>query len=478
MLSEEIIGSLSEKVRATSFHDARNTSNDPVLLGPPSVEFAPYARVPGSRSRKDARQGTIDQDPEFVAFLESLTNPITKPTAVEGETEKKEEEEVTITPLVQFIKEKKASKAKDSASGKSSKRGAKEKETKAEKVESKKLLKRPDRESVADPTPASPEKKPPTAKVEKATKEAVKAANKQASATKTKQASAKEAAQTPAETSTTERKRERGDARAAAMILQRDLGLAPSGGRRRGKGAAATAESDRAKGEETKTESAPSTPTIPIGPKASRTSAKAAKDTTSKTAATKAVAANTATTPIEPATTTTDSAIPATTPRVPKAAKQQKPKQPAAVSSTATQAFLKHANPSQGVTEELLDTAFSAFGKVTKVEIDKKKGFGYVDFAEAEGLQKAIAASPVTVAQSQVVVLERKNPPAQQAKAAAKSVEAASQASPIASAPQQPGGGTQKRSRGPRSRGGRGKGKAAGEGGNTGKPETGGNSET
>lgn len=475
--SEEIIGSLSEKVRATTFHDARNTSNDPVLLGPPSVEFAPYARVPGSRSRKDGRQGTIDQDPEFVVFLESLTNPITKPAPVEGEAEKKEEEEVTITPLVQFIKEKKASKAKDSASGKSSKRGAKEKETKAEKVESKKLLKRPDRETAADSTPTSPEKKSAIAKVEKATKEAVKAANKQASATKTKQASTKEAAQTPAETSTTERKRERGDARAAAMILQRDLGLAPSGGRRRGKAAAAAAEGERTKAEEAKPESVPSTPTIPTGPKASR--AKAAKDTTSKAPATKAAATTTGATPTEPAVTPTDNAVPATTPRAPKAAKQQKPKQAAVSSSTATQAFLKHANPSQGVTEELLDTAFSAFGKVIKVEIDKKKGFGYVDFAEAEGLQKAIAASPVTVAQSQVVVLERKNPPAQQqAKAAAKPVETASPAAPSPQQQQQqPGGGTQKRSRGPRSRGGRGKGKAAGEGGNAGKTETGGTSE-
>ena len=59
----------------------------------------------------------------------------------------------------------------------------------------------------------------------------------------------------------------------------------------------------------------------------------------------------------------------------------------------------------------MLETAFSAFGAVAKAEIDKKKGFGYVDFAEPSGLQKAIAASPVTVAQSQVVVLERKMNP-------------------------------------------------------------------
>lgn len=63
------------------------------------------------------------------------------------------------------------------------------------------------------------------------------------------------------------------------------------------------------------------------------------------------------------------------------------------------------------MTEALLQSAFTPFGAVTKVEIDKKKGFGYIDFAEPEALRKAIAASPVSVAQSQVVVLERKENP-------------------------------------------------------------------
>jgi len=76
--------------------------------------------------------------------------------------------------------------------------------------------------------------------------------------------------------------------------------------------------------------------------------------------------------------------------------------------STSRQAFLKHANPSQGITEPLIEAALSAFGTIEKVEIDKRKGFAYVDFAEPEGLQKAIAASPVTVAQGAVQVLERK----------------------------------------------------------------------
>jgi regulator of nonsense transcripts 3 len=467
VLSEDSIVSLSEKVRSTSFHDSRNTSNDAVLLGPPSVEFAPYARVPGNRSRKDGRQGTIDQDPEFVAFLESLTNPITKPVPVEGDTEKKEDEQVTITPLVQYIKDKKANKAKDASSGKSSKR-AKEKEAKAEKAEAKKLLKRSDREAAAESTPASPEKKAPSiTKIEKATKEAGKAANKQATTPKSKQPSAKESAQPPtAPAASSERRRERGDVSAAAKILQRDLGLASSGGRRRGKAATTSTESDRAKSEEVSAESIPSTPTLPTGPKGVKANTKTAKDNAPKGTTSKANPPATSTTSAESNTVSppTDSAtnLPGPSSRTPRAPKQPKAKQPA-VSSTATQAFLKHANPSQGVTEELLEAAFSAFGKVTKVEVDRKKGFGYVDFAEANGLQKAIAASPVTVAQSQVVVLERKNPPTQ-AKTA-KADETSSSQAPSTTVQQLAS--TQKRSRGPRTRGGRGhkKATAAGDGG-------------
>lgn len=86
------------------------------------------------------------------------------------------------------------------------------------------------------------------------------------------------------------------------------------------------------------------------------------------------------------------------------------------ISPTATQAFLKHANPSQGITEPLLQEAFTPFGSVTKVEIDKKKGFAYVDFAAPEGLQSAIKASPIKVAQGSVVVLERKTGPTLQAR--------------------------------------------------------------
>jgi regulator of nonsense transcripts 3 len=69
---------------------------------------------------------------------------------------------------------------------------------------------------------------------------------------------------------------------------------------------------------------------------------------------------------------------------------------------------LKHANPSQGITEPLIEESLKVFGGIEKVEIDKRKGFAYVDFAEPEGLRKAMAASPIKIAQGAVQVLERK----------------------------------------------------------------------
>ncbi|KAF7596918.1 hypothetical protein BBP40_011963 [Aspergillus hancockii] len=394
LVSSDHIIPLSNQVRQASFADARNTFNDPVLLGPPSVEYAPYAKISGNRVRRDARQGTIDQDPDFIAFLESLTQPITRPPAVENHADADEKKEaVTTTPLVQYIKEKKANKAKESSS-KSSKHGKSDKDTKADKVQVKKLLQRPDKESAQ--SSEKPEKKSRTDKV---TKEAVKAANKQA-ANVAKQAAKSSTAQsspkdTGQSTSTTERRRERGSVAAAAKILQRDLGLAPSGGRRKG-GKGASADSGTSKAEQASDEAGKKE----APPKPSRgASSQNAKGRGN------APQTNEPTSQSEPNTPPTSS-----TP-TPGKSSRSKGKQATSAPSPATQAFLKHANPSQGVTEPLLEEAFKPFGKILKVEIDKKKGFGYVDFTDPSGLQKAIAASPVSVAQSQVVVLERKANP-------------------------------------------------------------------
>ena len=43
---------------------------------PAIVEFAPNQKIPkNSRSRKDAKCGTVDEDPDFLKFVETLQNP-------------------------------------------------------------------------------------------------------------------------------------------------------------------------------------------------------------------------------------------------------------------------------------------------------------------------------------------------------------------------------------------------------------------
>ncbi|KAJ5297326.1 hypothetical protein PENANT_c005G00819 [Penicillium antarcticum] len=448
VVSTEHVTALSDKVHQESFQDARHTSNDPILLGPPSLEYAAYAKTPGSRSRKDARQGTIDQDSDFIAFLESLTQPITKPAPVDSmaDVEEKKKDSVTTTPLVQYIKDKKASKSKDGGS-KSSKHSRAEKESKQEKVVAKKLLQRADKE-----TSLNSEKK---SRGERTSKESTKT-TKQAAASAKAGKSAATASATKENPPASERKRERGNVAAATKILQRDLGISTSGGRRRGKGGAGDTGSP--KNESSRDSAAPSTDV----PK--KEFAKSAKNASS-------------TKPKEETSSRVSQASPAPATNPPaKSSKGTKAKLAASPAPTATQAFLKHANPSQGVTEALLEVAFTPFGTVTKVEIDKKKGFGYVSFAGPEGLQKAIAASPVSVAQSQVVVLERKANPHPSAEKSRKGRDAPAPSANKDKAKAGEGGannaGSSRGSRG--GRGSRNKGPKGGNGGSAAPEKTGG----
>ncbi|PHH81360.1 hypothetical protein CDD83_3606 [Cordyceps sp. RAO-2017] len=125
---------LSQAVRAATWEDASGTFTSSSLIGPPSLEFSTYKKVPGSRRRTDPRQGTIDQDQEFMAFLEGLANPAPPRESVEVEDADETAKEdgnnnsgsgakVTTTPLVEFLKEKKANKGKDGAAGKNAKSG-------------------------------------------------------------------------------------------------------------------------------------------------------------------------------------------------------------------------------------------------------------------------------------------------------------------------------------------------------------------
>ena len=241
----EHVGELGDKVRATTFNDAKHSGNDSCLLGPPSVEFAPFQKTPNGRPRKDARQSTIDQDPEFIDFLESLTTPIAKSSTVDQDGESsKTKEKVTITPLIQFLKEKKANKGKEAPNT--------TKGSKHVRQDSKGVKISANAGSKTAPLAASPATKKRSAqavKVEQAARDAVKVLSKQNGNTKE---SASAASPNPKATSTTvttpnvtpnitatsalaDKKRERGNASAAAKILQRDLGLAGSPGSRGGR---------------------------------------------------------------------------------------------------------------------------------------------------------------------------------------------------------------------------------------------------
>ncbi|KAA8565956.1 hypothetical protein MFRU_022g00590 [Monilinia fructicola] len=442
----------SEVVRKSSFEDAKNTYTNSCLIGPPSVEFAPYNRVPTVlRRRTDARAGTIDQDAEFMAFLEGLANPVTtKEAGAEGEdTPTGKAEKVTVTPLVQFLKDKKANKTKESAA-----KASKKQDTSKSKAKEASTPTDDGRKSNRDSK---------TDKVA-ATQEAVKILNREA-AKKTAAASTTSSASSgpsisseknvpKLDTSKIPANERQAVVAAHVRMLRRDLGLNPSQAHRRIKRDTASAVKAEASEKPTTTSnniaSSPSTPTTPTGPKlataqpsvqsGSRRSRRGNQNNNAESSANK-TPATTATTPSpqvvllkkpdtqqrpqqRPSTASSQSSsTPQVTqkvvPKVTPAASAVAPPQQASQnrgskaqldvpSKGARQAFIKHANPSQGVTESLLKEALEKFGKVSMVEIDKKKGFAYADFEDPEGLKKAMAANPVSVAQGTVHVMQRK----------------------------------------------------------------------
>ncbi|KAF5852307.1 hypothetical protein GGP41_007742 [Bipolaris sorokiniana] len=438
------VKALGDYIRALSFHDAAKSWQDPVLVGPPTLEYAPYPKMPGGRRRNDNRQGTIDQDQEFKDFLESLTNPITKPPAPESEAPK---DKVKTTPLIEALREKKANRDKPSTKPNRQAR-AEAKEDAAERAE-KKILTKSTKENA--PTASDKTRRSNKADKAQATKDAVKILNKEAASSKTS------AAATPADKASTNPapERKRGNVALAKSMLQRDLGVAPAPNRRRGtkrevtsatpdaappvketkpsddkaKGAAATLPAVSATPDKSAHSNRKERPTraerrafkANQGDKANdkATTAEAKSQTPVKTPAPqilkKPQPAQSQTTPKGPAA----SRAPPSQPQAPPTKADSTPTPAANNTSKATpaqsapaptskQAFLKHANPSQGITEPLIEEAMKLFGAIEKVEIDKRKGFAYVDFTEPQGLQKAMAASPIKIAQGAVQVLERK----------------------------------------------------------------------
>ncbi|KAI4096968.1 MAG: hypothetical protein LQ344_000771 [Seirophora lacunosa] len=433
----EYISALSDSVRNATFTDVKNTSKDSVLLGPPSVEFAPYSRAPRNRVRKDARQGTIDQDSEFIEFLESLTNPVPKPASVDQQVNdaSKGKEKVTITPLIQYLKEKKANKGKENAAAaaKSPKHGRQD--SKGTLAASSPSSDKASPAKAASTANQTPDKRSAQAiMVEKAARDAARILNKQtATANKSQTLTpASTPAVLPSPTTSSsplaEKRRERGSASAAASILRRDLGIGTTPGIRGGRRAlpggqgrptqnsqpqvalAASAQADDAKSSGNPATTAADPPT---GTGSASTTATSTADSNSTAPR---VVSQPPTGPAASRNTPKAAANPTGAPASTPVSKPNPTSAMAAATATVTQAFLKHANPSQGITEPLLEEAFAAFGAVKRVEIDRKKGSAYVDFEEPEGLQKAIKASPVKVAQGQVIVLERRIGPSPSAR--------------------------------------------------------------
>ncbi|KAK7427499.1 hypothetical protein QQZ08_005940 [Neonectria magnoliae] len=460
VMRKDDIMALSDSVRTSTWEDAKATFNNPSLIGPPAVEFAIYKKVPSTKKRSDARQGTIDQDPEFMAFLEDLANPAPPRENIDADDADdvaKAEAKVTTTPLIEYLKEKKANKAKDAAASKNSKgesRGGKGKGVSK------------DDESIKKKSKESKE-----SKIDKALKETVKILTKKAT---TEQAgTTTKTATTWAKDSNNQEvpKSRRAGIAAAARILQRDLGLSPGSAHRKARQDAAKGETDT-KPPPNKEPPTPATtdrqisparpadvpaptpapapaPASGSAPKNRSTSASASKTQPSgrrtrggKTSekSNKATEGGAAPTPgttnppvilLKKKGADTESSRPSTpnaTAQVANQASSSKgasttasnpkgsttksgssQKKPATVTPDAVRGFVKHANPSQGVTEALLKQTLEVFGTITFVEIDKRKGFAYVDFSEHEGLVKAVTASPITVAQGTVQVLERKD---------------------------------------------------------------------
>jgi regulator of nonsense transcripts 3 len=414
---------------------------------PPNPPGLPEPTSTSPSRRNDNRQGTIDQDQEFKDFLESLTNPITKSSAPEGEVQK--QEKVKTTPLIEALREKKANKDKPNAKGNRNARG----EAKEDAVDKKSLGKQ-GKENALN----AGDKNRRISKADKAqaAKEAVKILNKEA-------ASKESAAATEKSTASPASERKRGNVAGVKSLLQRDLGIGSAPNRRRGTKrevasaapdasaqakdtaaptpkakdvAAAVAPSsektpqpskkerptraerrafkaslvdksnDKAPGNESQTQAPTknannSAPQILKKPQSAQSPAPPKGPATSRPPPTEPAAARTAASPahknpppVKPAPVVHPVQRAAPTPPKP--------------DPTSKQAFLKHANPSQGITEPLIEESLKVFGGIEKVEIDKRKGFAYVDFAEPEGLQKAMAASPIKIAQGAVQVLERK----------------------------------------------------------------------
>lgn len=405
LVNEACIKELEARFLEVVFHDKAGSHKIPELKHlPPVLDFAPSQRTPlNAKQRTDNRQGTIDQDPEFIAFLEAETQPIVKPAALDSvgvEKEKTEKIDVKSTPLIEALREKKASKAKAAES----------------KSDPKKEAKNPSRAENKDTAvtekPAKEGKNQQQQKVEQASKDAAKAINKQVA-----------------------NKQQQAQQRPASPQQPQKKDVAPAKGKKAQAVQDAKAKNGTAQQSAAKTappastahaaQSPTSVPVVaarpPRQPRANNTEgikkmlqkdlgirpkpAQAAQKTGLQDATNRPSTPNaSATASSKTHATPKPTAAPPTAPKAQTQQKQQAA-QPALAVST-TKAYLKHANPSQGMTEILIQKALSQYGEVTNVTIDPRKGTAIALFKDNVGLKKAQEAKKVPVANGNVEVLE------------------------------------------------------------------------
>lgn len=398
-------------IQGISFEDAKGThALSEVKIYSKRLEFAPYQRYPTVKQRPDTKYaGLIDQDRDFMDFLESQTQPITKPPSLEvAHAETQSLSEVKETPLIKFLRESKAAKA--AAKNKSTKAEVKPKGTVADSIkpDGKKTGKGKDYKDVKPESPKPYPAKPVANAVSKATSAVIPTGPKS--------------------------KRER-PIQDIKSMLKKDLGIKadrPQDVNRKPSVISADASST----------SSPRSGSVSLAgsPKTSVPSRKGSAAIDSSTASPVAqripqsararsvvlVATSSVTkspslssaTPVLPAnrqeatsisgnstTTPMDSAnISSSAP--PTVRSRQRDVPPVVSSPGATKAFLKHANASQGITEENLKSALETFGKVISVYVEKNRGTAQAEFADPESLAKAMAMKKVPVAQGQVEVSE------------------------------------------------------------------------
>ncbi|KAL5630592.1 hypothetical protein BROUX41_000464 [Berkeleyomyces rouxiae] len=474
---EEDITTLGETVKQVAWEDGADSFNDSCLKAKPYVERCIYRKTPAEKDRGDPLQGTIDQDPEFISFLENLTRVATRekeeetPASSSLEAEKSAEKSTISTPLVEYMREKRDKDKETSGLGRNS-RNARQDGKSATKLSNSGDKKR-SRDKERD---GGKEKE----KAERMS-EKVKILKKPAATTNADKdnAGGKNATTTNASTSTSEQsnsKTKRASIAAAARLLQRDHGMSPGAAHRQARAEIAKAESEskaaassnvsnkkeaakesqpltnaskptdgaassskrelgrtrgRGRGkrggdpEASKAQQAPTKPIILLKKKpevtADSTSVQptpVANDGGSQTTSTaKRVPETPIPTPITSSKTKTIEKS-NNNPSNSNSNKERKSDKPdgktsgassSLVTAGVTHGFVKHVNVSQGVNESSLRTALSCFGALNSIDIDRRKGFAYVEFSQHESLVAAVKAGQISIGQGQVQVVERKD---------------------------------------------------------------------